>query len=254
MAFGERKKMGDKYRTALTKTVLTYVETARQLNQDPLKMKNLPTVGSIVLGGELQKSFPNLSFGPKDSVWWIVVNPYTGKVQSRRKLANDLSKWRRKLNKQLKAWGEKSAVKRLATKRLAAAAIVAAVTTAVVVAVVLTAGGAAAGAGAAAAAKGGATATTATTAAAESKKLAGLFKGLKGIANEQSKNLLTQAFAAERAMPPEITKQVQQEAKDLPDTEGGLAVLRDNAPLVAGVGVVAAILLIIVIVRSRKEG
>lgn len=249
MAFGERKKMGDKYRTALTKTVLTYVETARQLNQDPLKMKNLPTVGSIVLGGELQKSFPNLSFGPKDSVWWIVVNPYTGKVQSRRKLANDLSKWRRRLNKQLKAWGEKSAVKRLATKRLAAAAIVAAVTTAVVVAVVLTPAGPALGAAAAKAAKG-----VGSAAAAGGKKLPGLFKGLKGIANEQSKNLLTQAFAAERAMPPEITKQVQQEAKDLPDTEGGLAVLRDNAPLVAGVGVVAAILLIIVIVRSRKEG
>jgi hypothetical protein len=58
MAFGERKKMGDKYRTALTKTVLTYVETARQLNQDPLKMKNLRTMGSVVLGGELKKAFP----------------------------------------------------------------------------------------------------------------------------------------------------------------------------------------------------
>ena len=252
MAFGERKKMGDKYRTALTKTVLTYVETARQLNQDPLKMKNLRTMGSVVLGGELKKAFPGLSFGSKDSVWWVIVSPDTGKVQSRRKLADDLSRWRRKLNKQLKAWGEKSAVKRLATKRLASAAIIAAVTTAVVVAVVLTAGGAAAGAGAAATAKGAA-GTAATAGTAGGKKLAGLFKGLKGIANEQGKNLLTQALSAERSMPTEVTKQVQEEAQNLPDTEQGLIQL-DNAPLIVGVGAVALVAIIVAIMRLRKEG
>jgi hypothetical protein len=228
--------------------VLTYVETARQLNQDPLKMKNLRTMGSVVLGGELKKAFPNLSFGPKDSVWWVIVSPDTGKVQSRRKLANDLSKWRRSLNKQLKAWGEKSAVKSLATKRLASAAIIAAVTTAVVVAVVLTPAGPALGAAAAKAAKG-----VGSAAAAGGKKLAGLFKGLKGIANEQGKNLLTQALSAERSMPAEVTKQVQEEAQNLPDTEQGLIQL-DNAPLIVGVGAVALVAIIVAIMRLRKEG
>ena len=54
-------------------------------------------------------------------------------------------------------------------------------------------------------------------------------------------------------MPAEVTKQVQEEAQNLPDTEQGLIQL-DNAPLIVGVGAVALVAIIVAIMRLRKEG
>ena len=100
MAFGERKKMGKKYRTAITASVLTYIETAKQMRQDPLKMARLPTTGAIILGWELGRKLGK-KIKPKDSVWWVTVNPKTGEVGRQIHLGPDLSKWRKKLNQQL---------------------------------------------------------------------------------------------------------------------------------------------------------
>lgn len=132
---GERAKMAKKYRVALTATVLTYIDTAKQLVSDPLSISRLPITGSVVLGGEL-------GLRPKDSVYWQVIDPATCKPLKPIKLADDLSKWRKALNKQLKAWGQRSEVKRLATKRAIAGGVIAALVVAAVVATVLTFGGA----------------------------------------------------------------------------------------------------------------
>lgn len=228
MALGERKKMGDKYRTAVTATVLTYIETAKQLGQDPLGMARLSTTGSVVLGAELSPKVGK-SLTPKDSVYWVVVNPRTGKIGGYVRVAPDLSKWRRKLNSQLKSWGEKSAVKQLAKKRAITGAIVAAVTTAVVIAIVLTAGAAAGPAAAAAASQGGAGAGAAAAgggisaggaaagATGGGASLTGLMQGFQALsaAAASGQDLAGQATAAEGAMPPDQAALVQQEADSL---------------------------------------
>jgi hypothetical protein len=216
MAFGERKKMKDKYRTAVAASVLEYIDTAKQLRKDPLRMARLSTLGSVVLGGELKKS-TGRKHGPNDSVWWVVVNPHTGRVSSTKQIAPDLSKWRKSLNKQLTAWGKKSAVKQLAKKRRTRGLVIAAITTAVVIATVVTvgvatgpmaAGAAAAGAsgsGAAAAAGGGVSAGTAAAASGGGgTALTGLFKGMQAISAAASagQGLAGQASAAEAAVPP----------------------------------------------------
>lgn len=220
MAFGERKKLGDKLRTAFTADVLSYIETAKQLGQDPLSLARLSTTGSIVLGAELGAKLGK-RITPKDSVYWVAVNPNTGKIGGRARLAPDLGKWRKKLVRQLKAWGAKSEVKKLAKKRAVTGAVVAAVTTGVVIAVVLTAGAAAGPAAAAAATQGGAGAAAGGTAAAGTAGggagLTGLMQGLQAISAAQSagKGLSSQAAAAESAMPPEQTALVKQEAESI---------------------------------------
>lgn len=165
MAIGERTKMGDKYRTALTATVLTYIDTAKQLRSDPLVMTYLQPTGAIVLGEELSRKLGKNLGGAKDSVYWLTINPRTGAVANYYKLGTDLSKWRKALNKQLKAWDQKSAVKQLSRKRATTAGVIAAVTVAIVVLTIVTVGaatGPAAAAAAAGAGSGGAAAATGT--------------------------------------------------------------------------------------------
>lgn len=169
----ERKKLGDAYRTAITTTVLTYIETAKDLKKDPLGMKTLPISGAIVLGGELPErrnsKGQKLSNGASDSVWWVVVSAaQNGAPTQFIKLADDLSKWRSSLNKQLKEWDEKSAVKKLSSSRAALGGVIAAVVVATVVITVVTfgTGSGAAAAGGAAAANAAAANMAAATAAA----------------------------------------------------------------------------------------
>lgn len=142
MAIGERRKLGDNYRAALSATVMTYIDAAKELKSDPLGMKKLSIVGSTVLGAELPPGAVK-NPGAKDSVWWVQVNDQGIPVKYT-KLGNDLSKWRKSLNKQLKAWDKKSAIKKLQRKRATAGGIIAAVVVVAIVATVLTAGAAAA--------------------------------------------------------------------------------------------------------------
>lgn len=183
--FGERRKMGDKYRKAVVATVLTYIDTARSKKKDPLKMKDLSFSGCVLLGAELPVGAVKKP-GAKDSVWWVTLS-VRGKPAKYTKLGDDLSKWRRKLNKQLKTWGQESAVKKLAHKRAVAGGIIAAVVVAVVVATILTAGAAGAFAPGAAAAGGGAAsggaAAGGTAAAASSANAALMASGSASAAN-----------------------------------------------------------------------
>lgn len=168
MALFERTRMDDKYRRAFTATVLTYIATAKELGKDPLKLSKLPLAASIVTGRELSLRLGKTVHKEKDSLFWVSVDPSTGGISGYRFLAPDLSKFRSKLNKQLKEWGKKSDIKKLMTKRAVTAGVVAAVVTAAVIVTIVTLGAAApaaAGAGTAAAGAGGATAAGAGGAA-----------------------------------------------------------------------------------------
>ncbi len=221
MAFAERKKMGNKYRQAVTATVLTYIDTAKQLNQDPLGLVKLSPVGTVLLGAELGFKL-NKKMGPDDSVWWITVNPANGTIVKHKQLAADLSAWRKKLNKQLKAWDQKSAVKQLTRKRATTAGIVAAIVVAVVVVSVLTVGagtagaaaGGAAAANAAAVATVGGTSGTALGTAAGTGGTAALLPALKaiGAAASAGGSLAQQAQAGKASLPPEYVAAVDQDA------------------------------------------
>jgi hypothetical protein len=255
MAFLERKRMGDKYRKAITATVLTYIDTAKQMRSDPLGLAKLSPTGSIVLGGELRKATGKKHSFP-DSVWWVTINPDTGRMRTPVLISTDLSKWRKKLNKQLEdEWGRISAVKRLAKKRATTGAIVAAVTTAAVIAIVLTAGGAApgvaagassasAGAGGAAGAAGaGGAAGAAGTAKAAAGTTVKVLSSLKAIsqAASQGKDLEGQAQAATQSMPPETAAVVVTEAqKEVARKE---APFYTQPPFLIGAGVVSIVVL-----------
>jgi hypothetical protein len=249
MAFLERKRMGDKYRKAITATVLTYIDTAKQMRSDPLRMAKLSPTGSIVLGGELRKATGKKHSFP-DSVWWVTINPDTGRMRTPVLISTDLSKWRKKLNKQLEdEWGRISAVKRLAKKRATTGAIVAAVTTAAVIAIVLTAGGAAPGvaAGASSASAGAGGAAGAAGAGGTAKAAAGttvkVLSSLKAIsqAASQGKDLEGQAQAATQSMPPETAAVVVTEAqKEVARKE---APFYTQPPFLIGAGVVSIVVL-----------
>ena len=264
MAFGERKKMGDKYRLALTATVLNYIDTARQLKQDPMGLASLPTTGTVLLGAEIGKSSP-------DSVWWITLNPNTGGMSGSKQLHYDLSKWRKQLNTQLKTWGQKSAVKMLRNKRARNAGIVAAVVVAVAAATVLTLGaagviGAGAGAGAGAAGAGAATTAVATTATTTTAAAGGgtalgtaagggagaLIPTLQAITQAASSGLEAQAQAAQEQLPPSLAAAAEEDAGSTQthSLEGSMGIALIVA---AGVGVVGIGLLLKGMKVARDE-
>lgn len=124
MAIGERRKLSNKYRHAATASVLSYVDMATQLKQDPLGLKDLH-VGTVFLGAELSDRLGK-DMGPNDGVWWVWLDPKTGKMLGHKQLGSDLSKWQKQLSAQLKAWGQKSEVKQQNNKRNRNAGFVAA--------------------------------------------------------------------------------------------------------------------------------
>jgi hypothetical protein len=138
MGFLERNKMSDKYREAVLTTVLTYQECARATNSDPLRLLRLSAEGVPFTGKELAKKLgvdPN-TLGDNDSVWWVTGDPDTMQVTSHVQIATDIGDFRKAINKQLKKWGKKSALKELAKKRAIIAGAIAAVVVVVVVAIV----------------------------------------------------------------------------------------------------------------------
>lgn len=205
MGFLERKQLGDKYREAITATVLVYRDTSKQLGLDPLSLAKINPRGAVMLGGEVGKK-------PKDSVWWVWANSQ-GKYGGRKKLADDLSKWRRKLNKQLKAWDKKSPVKRLSTRRAVAGGVVAAVVVATVVVIAVTAGAAApAAAPAAAAAAGGGGGAGGAVAGGGGAAFAAVGGALKTLG--QNADLQTLADAAKGVMSPQEQQAVEAQAQE----------------------------------------
>lgn len=172
MGIFERKSMNDKTRLLTTETVLLYIDTAKQVNSDPMGLTKLNPVGSVFLGDELQGKVN----GEKDSVWWVAVDPSTGRTTATQ-LGPDRSKWQRAIGDWLKRWGEKSPVRARAQRRGVAIGIVAAIVVAAVIAIVATGGLAAVGAGAAASTAGTAGAG-ANSAAAGAKLVSFSSKGL----------------------------------------------------------------------------
>jgi hypothetical protein len=195
----ERAQMTDAYRQALTATVLTYNAAAKEAGEDPLALRKLSNLGAAVLGGEIGSHVGTRS---KDSVWWVTVNPNTGSPAAYTWVADDLSKWRRQLNAQLKAWDQKSAVKQLSTKRLEVAGVIAAVVVAVVVITVLTVG-----VGTAPAAGGGG--------GIGAGALSSLQPALKAIGKvaQVGGSLEQQAQAGKQALPPQAEAQVEHDAQ-----------------------------------------
>lgn len=145
MGIFERKRMNDKTRLLTTETVLLYIDTAKQVNSDPMGLTKLPVTGAVFLGDELKGTVR----GEKDSVWWVAVDPNTGRTTATQ-LGPDRSKWQRAIGDWLKRWGELSPVRARARKRGIAIGVVAAIVVAAVVIVVASGGTAAVAAGAAA--------------------------------------------------------------------------------------------------------
>lgn len=141
MSIFERSKFGSGragYRTreALAASILLWCSYAGG--------PRLAVQGAPLLGGEM---VPVRT--PKDSVWWV---PASGAPV---KLADDLSRLKKRIRRDLKAAGLDSPSAQLSRKRWARAGVVAAVVVAATVAVVLTAGAASPAVGAGAAAAGG---------------------------------------------------------------------------------------------------
>ena len=236
MGFGERAKMTKGYREAITATVLTYMETAKELGQDPLGMARLPMTGCVFLSKELNMPRPN------DAAYWAVLDPATGKVISKVKLADDLSRWRQGLNAQLAAWDQKSIVKQRRNKRARNGAIIAAIVVAVAVTAVFAAPLVLGGGGAAAASAGTGSGAAAGAAGFGPKILKAL--GALGRAAAQGKDLAAAAAAGEAALPPDLQQGVETVADQTSYEAAGESDPKDKmawiaAAIVAAGGLVA---------------
>lgn len=247
--------MDDKYRRAFTATILTYISTAKDVGQDPLGLAKLPLAASIVTGRELSLRLGRTIHkkNEKDSLWWVRVDPASGKMLGYEKIATDLSKFRAKLNKQLKAWGKKSDIKKLMTKRAVNIAIVAGVTTAVIVAtvVLVTVPGAAAAAGTFLTTTGGKLVSGAKTAgktiadvSSKVSKVAGPTKQAMSAINavqDDGGNIDDMAKAAKSSVPPEQEKALVQEAQQTAvQTEEAAEIGLSTGTIALGLGVGAA--------------